>query len=218
MLKIRCPLEKEKSMKKTRLNNTILIAIALTAVMMISNSATAFDGQRKGFFFSLGLGPGYTSYSQTTDSAGAELYSLDESKFAVATNFSIGFAPSNKLMIYWMNKMAWFSVLDSVVSSDNATYAVSVGGLGITYFFKPQAPSLYVSFGGGLAARSLPFKGSDAWIGFGLAGGIGYEITDNWSFELDVLYGSPSDEYPEIGEEYSADAFAVGVTINVTAY
>jgi hypothetical protein len=130
-------------------------------------------------------------------------------------------------MVYWMSKVAWFGTEFSVqtyydpekkldLEYQDITLAAGVGGVGASYFFRPQAPSIYVTAGAGFSAWTLPFEGSDPWGGFGAAGAIGYEFTRNWSVEAAVLYGKTESDNVEI--KYDSDFFAVGLTINVTGY
>ena len=98
------------------------VLVALTA------TAHAWDGNRKGFVLGLGAGYGNQWLSYETES-----YEIDESYYYyygvpvyVSTgketrtdtetgwmsDFKIGYAPTNKLAIYWMSKVAWLYVSD----------------------------------------------------------------------------------------------------------
>jgi hypothetical protein len=191
----------------------------------MATDAFAFDKQRKGFILGMGLGPGYTSCTESEDSSGQEVFSESKSKFAFFTDFKIGYAPSNKLMIYWLSKGAWFgrkdtleSIQDGVVTprEEDITVLTGIGGLGITYFFRPKSPSLFITVGGGFSAWTYPFQGTDPWTGLGFAGGLGYEFRENYTVEISALYGQPSRD--EDVYKFGADLFSVGVTLNVVGY
>jgi len=197
-----------------------LVLAALIAVFVFGFAAPgfAFDKVRKGFILGFGLGPGYDMYTETRDSSGTEVKKFDESKISFFSDFKIGYAPSNQLMVYWMSKAAWFGV-DSTTIDDEQEDVMTlggVGGLGATYFFNPQAPSFFVSAGVGFASWSLPFEGTDPWVGLGAAGSIGYEFSPNWMIEASVLWGKPDDETDDYKHE--VDNMAIGLTINVLGY
>jgi len=197
-----------------------LVLAALIGVFIICFAAPgfAFDKQRKGFILGFGLGPGYASYTETKDSSGTEVRSFDESKISFFSDFKIGYAPNNQWMVYWMSKGAWFGVDSSVVDEEveDVMALGGVGGIGVTYFFRPEAKSLYVSAGVGFSSWSLPFEGNDPWTGIGFTGALGYEFSPNWTVEASFLMGKPSDETDEY--KYDVDNMAFGLTINVLGY
>lgn len=209
-------------MRSTSRNRLLLTALLTLFLLALSTSGFAWDKQRKGFILGIGMGPGFASYSETKDSADQNLASYDGSKFSFFSDFKIGYAPSNNLMVFWLSKGAWIGV-DSTSQLDekgkpfsDITALAGVGGLGVTYFLKPQAPSLFITGGAGFSAWSLPFEGTDPWTSIGIAGAIGYEFSDNWCVEASVLWGKPKDELLDI--KSSVDVFAFGLTINVIGY
>ncbi len=210
---------KEKMMPKNLFYRVIIASLALILIFGISANVKAFDKERKGFILGFGAGPGFASYSETIDSLdGEQLFDESTSKFSAFTNFKIGYAPSNKLMVYWISNVAWFSKKDSTTFDESKTIATGVGGLGLTYFLNPQSPSLFVTVGGAFSAWSFPFEGTQPRVGMGFGGGIGYEFSPNWNMELSVLFGSPKEESESERLKYSHSTFAVGMTISVLGY
>lgn len=193
-----------------------LTALVCILVLGIASNASAWDKERRGFILGIGMGPGYSSYTDTRDSSGQEIFSANESKFAFLSDFKIGYAPNNKLMVYWLSKVAWFGKNDSTTDYQDNTIASGVGGLGISYFLKPQAPSLFVTAGAGFSAWSIPFEGTDPWTGIGFAWGLGYEFSTNWNVEANVVLGKPKDEVGNI--KSSASVFSFGLAFNVIGY
>ena len=205
------------------MKNSVFQTLILTAVMVIfilglATPGFAFDKSRKGFILGFGLGPGYAKYTETKDSSGTEVRSFDEGKISLFSDFKIGYAPSEKLMVYWMSKGAWFGVDSTVIDEDKETVSIlgGMGGLGVTYFFSQEVPSFYVSAGVGFSSWSLPFEGTDPWTGIGAAGSIGYEFSRNWMLEASVLYGKPKHDIDVYSYEVKNIAF--GLTINVLGY
>jgi len=208
-------------MNKKRRSQAALVVIILCFVLTMAVNGFAFDKERKGFILGFGLGPGFSSYSQSIDSVSVGIDSEDLSKVALLTNFKIGYAPTNQIMVYWMSKVNWFGREDTVQTTtstreETITAANGVGGLGITYFFRPKAPSLYLTAGGGFAVRSEPFRGTDSWMSLGLAGAIGWEFKPNWGLELSAIWGEPTHE--DAPYEYQANFLGVGLSINVLGY
>ncbi len=110
------------------------------------------------------------------------------------TDFKIGYAPTNTLAIYYDNKVSWFGITNAI--GEDVTIASGLTALGVTYFFKPDAPSSFVSGGVGVSSWALPLEDNppDPWSGFGLFVGGGYEFAKHWSTEINLIWGNPSDE------------------------
>ncbi len=193
---------------------TVVLVIALMILGLISD-ADAFDGRRKGFILGAGLGTGVTSYTQTIEAYRQSLTSDRESKFGVQTDFRIGYAPNGFLQIYYVSKVSWFS-LDNALGS-SVTIAHGIGGLGVTYYLQPVAPSFFFTGVIGLSTWAAPFESnSDTWTGFGIGGGFGYEFARHWSIEVCATYGNPSDT--QSGITATTNATTIKATVNVLAY
>ncbi|KAA0230733.1 hypothetical protein EDS67_07485 [candidate division KSB1 bacterium] len=199
--------------------------LALISGMMVSftNSSFAWDGQRKGFIIGIGAGGGlatykpYTTFSDFGSNPDSEMNR--ENKFALMTDFKIGYAPSNQVALFWMSKVAWFGHTNEFAdgSSQSYTFASGVGGLGVAYYFQPQGPSPYLTAGLGFSTFSAPFERDfDGLFGSGLALGAGYEFSNHWSVEGNFTWGSPNEEY--FGDEVGIKTWAARVTINVLGY
>ncbi len=208
--------------KKWRSKAVLLVFIACLTLIMTVN-VFAFDKERKGFILGFGLGPGFSSYSEiiSIPSTGAQQSSEKMNKVALFTDFKIGYAPSNQLMFYWLSKVNWFGREDTVQTAtstrkEDITIATGIGGLGATYFFHPEAPSIFISLGGGFSTRTYPFKGSDPWLSFGLTGSVGWEFKKNWALELSAIWGKPTHDIPEY--DYSSYFTGIGFTISALGY
>lgn len=205
-------------MRNSVFNRLILAALVAIFILGFASPGFAFDKMRKGFILGFGLGPGYDKFTEARDSSGTEIRSFDEGKVSLFSDFKIGYAPSEKLMVYWMSKGAWFGVDSTIIDEKKETVSIlgGVGGIGVTYFLSSETPSFFVSGGVGFSSWSLPFEGSDPWTGIGAAGSIGYEFTRNWTLEASVLYGKPKHEIDVYKDE--AKNMAFGLTINVLGY
>jgi len=191
------------------------LALIACLTLCVATSASAFDGNRKGFILGGGLGLGLTSFTQTVEFMGMSTTSDRENKFAVMTDFKIGYGATEQVLVYYTNKVSWFSLEN--VYGDNVIIVNGVGGVGMTYFFQPVTPSPYIMGGLGLSTWNAPFEeGSEAWYGFGLAVGAGYEFSRHYSIEVNLTWGEPGKEVG--GVKASSNALSLMVTINALAY
>lgn len=197
-----------------------LMSIAVLVLLCVTTVAGAFDGERQGFILGIGVGTGLTSYTYTVseDIYGGDVsVTLDrENTFPFMSDFKIGYAPNDLVEIYYMNKVSWFN--DDVLFVDEVMVANGLGGVGVTYFFQPVAPSFFLTGGIGFSSWAYPFEENapDPWRGFGLTAGGGYEFAPHWYVAGDVSWGKPSTD--EFGPDLSANALSVNLTINVIGY
>ena len=142
-----------------------------------SGTGFASDGNRAGFILGVGPGMGYARNDLTLGT---------ESKFAVKTDFLIGYAPSNRTAITWSNKVLWY---DSV----GITIASNTSGLGITYFLSEDTHANFISAVIGFNSVFAPFEDNyESSTGFGLGIGVGREVSKNWIIGLDATWGKPA--------------------------
>ena len=151
------------------------VLVSVTLVVAGARAASAQSAERKGFIVGIGAGAALhrTPEGQLTGD------SLDRSAFAVGTDFKIGYAPTNQVLIYYSAKAAFTQATDYD--------AVGMSGVGVTYMARPAAPSFFVSAVDGQSARAtLDNRDWAAGRGFGV--GAGYEFTRRWSISGDALF------------------------------
>ncbi len=193
-----------------------LLLIIISAFLLTSNPAYSFDGLRKGFILGGGLGFNLTTYTQTVEIFGQSQTSDRENKGALYTNFKIGFAPNEQTEIYYMSKVSWFGFENAY--GDNVTMAFGTGGIGVTHNLKISVPTFFVTGGIGFSSWSLPLEDNppDAWYGFGIYGGGGYEFSKHYNVEFTISYGNPS--HSEGGVEARTNGAVFALTVNALAY
>lgn len=190
--------------------NTNLILVGLI-ILFVSTNTYAWDGQRQGFILGFGIGPGFTSFTQKI----AIFESDRETKGAIMTDFKIGYAPHNFLEIYYTSKVSWFGLEN--VYGNNVTIANGLGAAGVSYFFRPEAPSPFISGGLGFSTWATPFEeGTETWSGLGIFVGGGYEFARHWRVEGYLSWGKPT--HKKFGVEMSSNALSFMCTINVLGY
>lgn len=160
---------------------TITVACLVVA---LPNSASAFNGQRKGFILGFGLGPGLTPVG-------------GDNKIVLAnTSFKIGIGLSEQLLLYWSSRGAWYKTDYHYYESGqkSVTELFGVAGLGMSYYLLETAPAMYVTGSLGYSAVSNPFESyaNDADVGLGLSMGVGYEFSPHYSVEATLANGSIS--------------------------
>ena len=191
----------------------IVLGIGLFFLMVLP--AHGFDKERKGFVLDLGAGFGIATYKQSLSDYMYEIEGERESDFAIYTNFEIGYAPSNQLIILYTSSVPWFKMTN--IYDEDVTVISGVAGPTVTYFLNPEAPSFFFGGGFGLAVWDLPFEeGSEMWTDLGLIGKLGYEFATNVCVTFHILYGTP--DKTEMGVTGETKAFNVGATINWLAY
>lgn len=147
-------------------------AVLLLSLLVLSSQVMAFNGQRKGFILGGGLGAGWLNYQEP---------GLEFNKVGGAGNFKIGYAPSNSLEIYFTDNVHVFNY-------GGASFAVGVGGVGVTKYLKPEGTGFFVFGGAGMGMFMVLESGGGSNTGFGVIGGIGYDFAKHWNIQADVLY------------------------------
>ncbi|MBN2829449.1 MAG: hypothetical protein JXR56_03895 [Candidatus Cloacimonetes bacterium] len=199
-------------MKQTVL--TILILIVTMTTLF------AFDGKKKGFLLGFGVGAAGVSYSQTIEGEGDSITSDTEEKGAFATDFKIGYAPSNNLEIYYTNQVAWFTMHNAL--DDDTTIVDGVTAVGASYFLSQSPtdptfkPSPFISFGLGLSSWSSMNNDGNAWTGVGYFLGVGYEFSKHNRISLNLFGNNPSIE--ESGVTFTTNSKAFLLTYSLMAY
>jgi len=205
----------------------IVLLLVLTAMVVAATSVFAFDGKRKGFIIGFGLGPGYTNFSQEVEGVESD----SEGKVSIVSDFKIGYGFNEQFLLYYENRVSWFKMTSLIdcwydpweeqlyCSEKDVTIAHGIGLVGMSYYFQTEAPTFYLLGSVGVSTWSVPFEtdSGDAWVGFGISGGGGYEFTKHWSIEGTLNYGNPSttDQY---GFDATTKAFSVLFTITGLAY
>jgi hypothetical protein len=160
--------------------------VAVWVLAAMATSAHALDGTRKGFILGIGFGGGFTDYEfhyiGPPRSGGA-------TQGAAATDFRIGGGITEKFLLYYENRVTWFSK-KSVYYGGGVT-AFPVGLLGASYYLETKAPSLYVLGSVGTSAIIFPLEDTDILSGAGISGGVGYEFAPKWSVESTLNWGNP---------------------------
>jgi hypothetical protein len=149
-------------------------AVLLLSLLVLSSQVMAFNGQRKGFILGGGLGAGWLNYQEP---------GLEFNKFAPAGNFKIGYAPSNSLEIYFTDNVHQFNY-------GGLSFAVGLGGVGLTKYLNPEGTGFFVFGGAGIGLFMVLESGGGSENGLGLIGGIGFDIAKHWNIQADVLYTS----------------------------
>jgi hypothetical protein len=143
----------------------------LAFVIVLSACAYALDGERKGLVLGAAVGPAtipeFLEYSYAS-------YRIIQ----VATEMSIGYAPTDQLQFTYAGRSLWFPIWTFV----------STPAIAATYYMKPEAPSFLVTGGGGLAVISWgPFVAVGN-LGGSVFGGVGYEFYRGWSVRLEYTH------------------------------
>jgi hypothetical protein len=198
------------------MRSALVGSLVFAILISVPRATHPFDGERKGVVLGFGMGAGVSSFKQTVTGPGfGTVTSERENEIAVSTDFKFGAGLSHQLLLYYVNRVSWFSMRNAY--GDNVIIANGVGLVGASYYFRETCPSSYVLGLVGLSSWSAPFEdnsGSGTGIGVGL--GVGLEFRRHWSVEGTVNWGRPRDE--DSGVELETDALSLSLTINALAY
>ncbi len=194
-----------------------VLMAALT--LLLVQTAGALDGRRQGFFYQVGIGGGTTSADQEWTVLDTD-FELDDSAGGIALDLKIGYGITSKLLLSYSINVgsADLETIDGQItgfSKSKETASFGAGGVGLTYFVKDAAPSLFVDLAIGVS--TWDDGDGNEFSGGGASVGAGYEFKKNWTAEVDYSFGSPSDDKSLFGEkvlEAEVTGASLGVTIN----
>jgi hypothetical protein len=108
------------------------LGLSLLLVMLLAACGHAWDGKRKGLVFGASVGPAtipeFLRYSYSS-------YRI----LQVGTELAVGYAPTDQIQINYAGRSLWFPIWAMVSSPSVAA----------TYYLKPEAPSFFLTTGGG---------------------------------------------------------------------
>jgi hypothetical protein len=197
------------------MRKVLICACVFGVVLTAATTVDAFNNNRKGFILGGGAGLAGTRIQQSLSGGGESFEGEAETKGSLLTDFKIGLGTSEQFLLYYCSHVTWFSIEN--VFLEDVTIANGIGGIGVTYFTQPFAPSPFIHGGVGIASWATPFESnSDTWTGFGMWIGGGYEFSRHWVVEFTLGHGVPSKT--EGGLKAETKASTVGVSINYLAY
>lgn len=183
---VRPPTGSSKTWRTGWVNGASVVAID-SAVSPAGRPPTSLEqpltAKRKGFIFGLG-GGGAIHRAPLPRFANAGTTNA----FAAVTDLSIGYAPTDHVLVYYSNQVAW--------SRSTRYDLVGVTGGGVTYMIRRTSPSPFVrgTIGAGIVADvdfgSGSVSSNDS--GLGLAVSAGYEFARHWSIEGGAMFIRPS--------------------------
>ena len=168
----------------SRLNLSMITAFFL--VLYPFANSQAFDGKRKGLFFGVGTGPGIS----VEPDRGSYPYGIT----GFTLDYKIGYAPSERFLIYLTLRPSFgggytynYDNQGNFHHADLFAYSDVTCGLGFM-LFPSQSNNFYFSGCFGLGTTiDYNYLTTDS-IGFGVSGGIGYEIVPNLAVDLTLDY------------------------------
>ncbi len=198
------------------------LALGAALLVALPGASSAFDGDRAGFIFGLGLGLGRATQSiEITDDPDVTL-GIDFSKTGLAADLKLGGGASEQLWVYYHARSIIYSYDASDFGAEGSSGADSltatsyqgISGVGVTYFLAPQAPAFFFSgtLGVGAIAEFAEYsKSTDT--GFGFEIGAGYEFAP--SFFVEAAYMRAGVDEVEGAEFIVSNTL---VTVNWTGY
>ncbi len=169
---------------------------ALALLLALGTTATGAHAgdKRQGFIIGLGIGPANFQIESDTD---------DESQSGVGTSFMIGGGVTDQLTIYYLNDVVFFErdTTDAYGDTTSDLWAAGLTGVGLSYYFSPRAPSVYIGGSFGLTSMAdLVDSNVSSYTGNGFSFTVGFEFARHVGVELNLVRGSLENE------DNSADA------------
>jgi hypothetical protein len=194
-----------------------------------------FDGHRRGFVFSMGVGTGLTTVAAANCCLTGSL-----TKATVVLSQRLGYAPTERLEIYEFYRACvyadelwrtWHGIASASGMVAGVSHAVVfpavpiiailseqhfVTGLGVSYHLKPSPPGWCAKLGVGPALLSDPWQIGDPPVfpaglhtGIGLLAGIAYEFSAGGEVNLEFLYSRASWESGGFPKQWSVASVAL---------
>jgi hypothetical protein len=157
------------------------LALIGCLVSTIAAPAGAFDGSRKGFVLGGSAGLSLTRLSFS----GPRYEDRSESFAGFGADFKIGGAFSDQVALYYTGRGALFG-------RDSTTWLHLVGLAGVSYYFKPTAPSWYLvgSIGPWDLLDVNSFVTANESSALGVSAGVGHEFAPHWGIEVTFNIGA----------------------------
>jgi len=195
--------------------------VILILLVLLASNLCAFDGKRKGFLLGFGMGFANVSFNQEYSGYEGSFKSDTEKKTGMATDFKIGFAPNNKVELYYSSQIAWISIVNAYMEEVGITDGV--GTFSLSYFLSPKlnkmewAPSPYLSCGYGFSTwDAYEEEESDSWTGNGWFIGAGYEFSKHYRASINLFMNDPSISF--YGESITTNSTAILFTLSAMAF
>jgi hypothetical protein len=196
----------------------ILFISALLLFLYVSSFGMAFNNHRRGFIIGGGGGIGLTIWNGLEDDVEVNI----GTDFALHADFRIGIGfKGDKLILY--PRFLLTSLLSENANEDIGSNLMFFLGIGMSYYFRPILPSLYINAGIGMSTGReivepcgwLCLWPNELESGTGFMGGIGYEFAPHWSTEVGIMYSNPK-HFNSISSE--SNIYAITLSIIGIAY
>ena len=201
----------------------ILLALIFYILLIIPSHVSAWDGQRRGLLFGVGMGATINRTTSTTGNT-AELRNYTGMNVEVKA----GSATSNTFQLYIFDNISVFdkTYMDTVTEFTIFPFTrervvekelVHLGaGLGASYYLSEDAPSFFFEGGFGFCYFGDPvFQDTKTGAAYNLAGG--YEFSRHWSAKFGFL-GATARYDDNLFSSKSSSIFNFIFTINVLGY
>ncbi len=182
-----------------------LSVLLLIVLLLVSASAMAFDGQRKGFVLGGGLGFSPSSKIELSSSPHESTYDFSISKAGVGLNILIGYAWDEKNMLVYEGNVTAYDPGDS---GSDVVYAQGFDGISWYHYYGDAGKTFFTTVGLG----TYQFQDSEDTsfdMGFGILLGGGYEFSRHW--QVGGYLGIGSTTY--LDSDYDHVHFSVLVSV-----
>jgi len=161
----------------------VKLCMALTALVgfaHISQASATGEMRPTGKFFSIGIGPAYSSTTKKVTQGSDELSRSRTQKGAATLEFKLGRTLlEGNVWAYSTMRTNWFRQESKLVRNASLHAGISV-------FLQERSPAVCWLASAGLSNWR---EGSVSHWGLSISGGLGYELPDDWLIETTVNHG-----------------------------
>jgi len=162
----------------------VLLGIAVS-LLLLPPEAQAFNGERGGFILGLGAGFGSAKWTISAEE-GSVSAEVSNTESGIATSFKIGGGISDQMLLYYSNRVVFFSVEDH-------SFYQGMSAVAGSYYLEPTGPSVYFTGELGIGVVADRDAGeSESGLGLGL--GVGYDFGNHIVVEGSYMHSTVASE------------------------
>ena len=159
------------------------IVILFIMLFSLSIYVHGLDGKRTGLLLEIGTG---LTYAEAHNNKSNPIHYQMAGLSIINNNLKIGYTFNDKLSIYlFRNSCIIGRSFSNSIQYDSTLVMSNFTGMGVKYYLKKHAPSLYFLTGFGVGSWDSKIYYQEALASFSL--GFGYEIIKNFSLESQVM-------------------------------
>lgn len=187
-------------------------AAALAVILASTPKAGAFDRERRGFNFELGVGVGSVPVERSENFDWSQ--QSVRAQASPVIRFRAGWGFGRRLLLQYVGDL-WWTTTD-YAGHINSFYTTGAEGLGATYFLRDQAPAVLLE--AGVGHSSADASSSSRGSGLTVWGGVGYEPWTGWLARFTLGSDGAAKDMAVFGADTRHDTMNAALTFSRAWY